>query len=362
MSVTRPESFSVGTYNFNNRTLNIPPDGYGEQSLAAAETICMHKTLDSDVYCLQGINNLFSELFIKEMAALGYQGHFEKFTGRNDDGIATFYRKDKFQLVKYVPLDFNDGSGRKGSFVHLLSKLGSEVCIGNFFLEKAPFLNGSEKQLGKMAGNIASVQKCGVLCGSLYDDLKTKNEKLSESLNAEQIPSSSSNETNQTYVHKIWHNKKITLIDNPSSYISTQPAKATFNLISSDSPSTAPSFPQLTHSTPTNSVNPLPMMHFSALSPVPQPSIKTHIEISERDVPPGKKLFISGTGPLGNWDKLIPMEFTEAHTWIFLDEGKVAPLTFEYKLRLDDGSWEMGENRIAQAGKGVYITNPPKFS
>jgi endonuclease/exonuclease/phosphatase family metal-dependent hydrolase len=67
---------------------------------------------------------------------------------------------------------------------------------------------------------------------------------------------------------------------------------------------------------------------------------------------PGKTLCVSGTGPLGNWDKELPMKTTDNCTWQLILDGQF--VAFKYKLR-SDGRWEQGPDREAEYGKKSEI-------
>ncbi len=65
-------------------------------------------------------------------------------------------------------------------------------------------------------------------------------------------------------------------------------------------------------------------------------------------VPPGKTLTVSGNGPLGNWDRKVPLKSLGNNQWALTLDGQFPP--FEYKFRLDD-DWELANNRPLQCGK-----------
>lgn len=86
------------------------------------------------------------------------------------------------------------------------------------------------------------------------------------------------------------------------------------------------------------------------------PVQKTVIEVS-CFVPSGKTLSLSGTGPLGNWDQLIPMRrIGHSDRWYLSLEGEFP--SFQYKLRLSSGEWEQGSDRSATCGKKGEIKSP----
>lgn len=80
---------------------------------------------------------------------------------------------------------------------------------------------------------------------------------------------------------------------------------------------------------------------------------KTVIEITFPTTA-GKNLYISGNGPLGNWDQKIPLISADNHKH-FLDLDGSFP-DFEYKIRLDE-AWESGENRKSRCGEKQVISS-----
>jgi Leucine-rich repeat (LRR) protein len=71
-------------------------------------------------------------------------------------------------------------------------------------------------------------------------------------------------------------------------------------------------------------------------------------------VPAGKTLFVLGDGPLGNWDRKVPMLPVQGkkNSWFVVFDGNFAD--FKYKLRLGD-AWEQGENRTARCGQIIAM-------
>lgn len=93
----------------------------------------------------------------------------------------------------------------------------------------------------------------------------------------------------------------------------------------------------------------VPSFNVSVLPPLK----KTVVEVNCA-VPPGKTLYLSGSGPLGNWDRKVPMTClsSDSSKWFISFDGEFP--AFEYKLRLDD-NWEQGANRKAECGKKAEI-------
>lgn len=71
----------------------------------------------------------------------------------------------------------------------------------------------------------------------------------------------------------------------------------------------------------------------------------------------GQSLFLTGNGPLGNWDQKIPMQRSAISddTWFISFDGQFE--NFSYKVRRGD-AWEQGENRLAQCGRKVTLKTP----
>jgi mRNA deadenylase 3'-5' endonuclease subunit Ccr4 len=86
---------------------------------------------------------------------------------------------------------------------------------------------------------------------------------------------------------------------------------------------------------------------------------KTVIEVNF-PLPAGQTLYVSGSGSfLGDWSKQVPMTTTDNRTWRLIVEGEFTAV--EYKLRSDDGRWEIGPNRKADHGKKNEVATAPEF-
>ena len=75
-------------------------------------------------------------------------------------------------------------------------------------------------------------------------------------------------------------------------------------------------------------------------------------------VPPGKILCMAGTGPLGNWDFMYPMESirNDNNRWYIIFDEKKFP-DFQYKLCLD-GNMEQGSSRVGKYGTRTAMKVP----
>ena len=88
------------------------------------------------------------------------------------------------------------------------------------------------------------------------------------------------------------------------------------------------------------------------------PPLKKTVLTLDFPVPQGQTLCLSGTGPLGNWDKQVPMRPAGDGSWFMSFDGEFPD--FEYKIRLN-GRWEQIErngNRTAKCGKGSALKAP----
>lgn len=63
--------------------------------------------LDADVFCLQEVDPFYFPHLLKELAICGYDGMFQEHTSRSD-GVAMFFKKDKFYLKNYEVFGFNE--------------------------------------------------------------------------------------------------------------------------------------------------------------------------------------------------------------------------------------------------------------
>ena len=66
--------------------------------------------MNADVVCLQEVDPFYFPHLVKELSAWGYEGMFEPHLSRAD-GLATFYKTDKFQLKNYEVFGFNEMLG-----------------------------------------------------------------------------------------------------------------------------------------------------------------------------------------------------------------------------------------------------------
>ena len=66
--------------------------------------------MDADVVCLQEVDSSYFPHLVKELSARGYEGMFECHTS-GSDGVATFYKTDKFLLKNYEVFGFNEMLG-----------------------------------------------------------------------------------------------------------------------------------------------------------------------------------------------------------------------------------------------------------
>jgi hypothetical protein len=86
---------------------------------------------------------------------------------------------------------------------------------------------------------------------------------------------------------------------------------------------------------------------------IPPPLKKTVIEV-ECKVPQGKLLYMSGNGPLGNWDKKVLLNRLGGDRWCLSFDDPLPE--FAYKFRLDE-AWEQGDNHTATAGEKYLLSS-----
>ena len=63
--------------------------------------------LDADIVCLQEVDAFYFPHLVNSLATRGYQGLFQPHTSK-DDGVATFFKTDMFQLNDYKVFGFNE--------------------------------------------------------------------------------------------------------------------------------------------------------------------------------------------------------------------------------------------------------------
>ena len=103
--------------------------------------------LDADVVCLQEVDPSYFPHLVKELATCGYEGMLQAHSRPCDDGVATFFKTDKFQLKDYEVFGFNEMLGeviqldqfenrndhneRQGQYTVLQDlKSGNEIVVG----------------------------------------------------------------------------------------------------------------------------------------------------------------------------------------------------------------------------------------
>ncbi|KAJ5079826.1 hypothetical protein M0811_04139 [Anaeramoeba ignava] len=94
------------------------------------------KNSKSDIICLQEcwLNKKSEPVILNEMGT-DFIAVKKKRTKHKQDGLMTFIKKSKFDLIAYYFLEFNDGDERVITLCHLRSKQnGSEVIVANTHL------------------------------------------------------------------------------------------------------------------------------------------------------------------------------------------------------------------------------------
>ena len=133
--------------------------------------------LDADILCLQEVDN-YDKFWVRELSRFGYSGTYKQ---RNSDskldGCATFYRASKFEVLKYVGLEFDHVDSCQGlqgapefathnvALLTLLAPIGIPqacFCVANIHLFWDPSYEGL-----KIAQAKAVVQAAQELARSL---------------------------------------------------------------------------------------------------------------------------------------------------------------------------------------------------
>jgi hypothetical protein len=94
-----------------------------------------------------------------------------------------------------------------------------------------------------------------------------------------------------------------------------------------------------------------------AFNPLTLPALKKTVIELDYSVPEGKTLSLSGTGPLGNWDRKVPLILDGSNPghWFISFDGEFPP--FEYTVFLDDQR-EEGSNRSIKCERKAQIKSP----
>jgi CCR4-NOT transcription complex subunit 6 len=128
---------------------------------------------DADIVCLQEVQvNHYYDFFYRELAELGYEGLFKgkerTWLAGPNDGCATFYKKNQFDLVKqwWIRLSRYHFDNIALNAILSLKNTSQRVCIANTHIHANP--NNSEEKLGQVYCLLKEMEKYDVprvICG-----------------------------------------------------------------------------------------------------------------------------------------------------------------------------------------------------
>ncbi len=166
------------------------------------------RKLDADVICLQEVSANYTTL-LQRMGQLGYAGHYEQFNNK-PDGVATFYKNNKFKNAQKYVLDFQDGTGRKALFFHLETHQGGIVDIGNTHLQGGQQnRNISDQEVQKLVSKVHQIANDTIICGDCNftpqdPRFPVMSQSLRDALNGAST-ATSMNGTTPLRLDYIWH-------------------------------------------------------------------------------------------------------------------------------------------------------------
>ncbi len=111
-------------------------------------------------------------------------------------------------------------------------------------------------------------------------------------------------------------------------------------------------------STPTAPPNGRPVANEPAPLRANSPEAEAVTEVAAKvDVGFGNQLYIRGCGNGLRWDKGVPLQCTDASTWVWLAQSAKDKLVF--KLLLNDQIWAKGDDVVLEPGNRLVTT--PQF-
>jgi endonuclease/exonuclease/phosphatase family metal-dependent hydrolase len=215
------ETVSVATYNclaneylnYWDGKLNYEQIAYKNQPqfdlLKQADIITRLSKLNADIVCLQELSAKNLHSFILQMNHLGYVGSYEQFEGK-PDGIAIFYKNNKFTEARQEVLPYQDGTGRKALFLHLKTPQGATAHICSTHLQGGERNRGiAHQQIQKLIQKVSLIGSHVIVCGDFNftpsdPRFQEMNKYLADVLNGRGIPTSM-NGTTQLRLDYIWH-------------------------------------------------------------------------------------------------------------------------------------------------------------
>lgn len=163
-------AYSVATYNLLADCYATP--GYFKRTDPKILTwrkrkqavLAVLDALDADILCLQEVDH-FESFLLPEMRARGYDGRFKKRNGPSKrDGCATFWRRQRLELVQEHPLELDratdaalSGPGHQTHNIALMTVLKPADCAGGSGFETGGQGAGAGVDAGKEEGKHADL-------------------------------------------------------------------------------------------------------------------------------------------------------------------------------------------------------------
>jgi endonuclease/exonuclease/phosphatase family metal-dependent hydrolase len=219
------ETVSVATYNcLANEYLNYWEGKLSYEQIAyksqpqfdrlkQIDIVARLSKLNADVVCLQELSAQNVHSFVTQMDQLGYRGSYEQFGDgfqSKPDGIAIFYKKNKFTEARQEVLPYQDGTGRKALFLHLKTAQGVVTHICNTHLQGGDRNRHiANQQIQKLIAKVNQIGNNVIVCGDFNftpsdSRFYEMSKSLTDVLNGSPI-STSMNGTTPLRLDYIWH-------------------------------------------------------------------------------------------------------------------------------------------------------------
>lgn len=343
-------SSNISLCSYNTLVLKPPYDGKDPYTKKAKNGVLFGEGLDSrygrriaekiiqlncDCVALQEVNQASFNKLAEKLWQSGYTGVFTNRNNGEDEGVAIFYRTRRFEHFSNYTHYFNDGSGRGILDVGLkLKDLNISFHIMTSHIDHRPAF--IQKEFNIFADHVSKVPGQKIICGDFNvtpDDhmlLPMWNVRLRDSLYGKPHAPTFFNDRRIDYIltspevsavfdaKVIGDPQKLHVFEEPSDHL---PLVATVQLAA-----------------------PIPEQprHFSN---------QTRI-IVKYDAGFGNKLFIRGSGPNMNWGKGVELRNIDKDTWVYeTNESR----GFEYKILLNDKTWEKDKNHNIERDKKQEI-------
>ncbi len=206
-SIQQKERVSIATYNcigteyysyFNNLTPSQKAYAQGSEfhPKKLQHVIDRILKLNADVVCVQEIPPRCAPLFIDKMSKLGYDGVYARFETMYYDGVATFFRHDKFKEFRQQVVPYQDNTNRIALFLHLKTAQGVEFDVANTQLQDGDddsIIAKTNAQIQKLVHKVHQFANPVIVCGDMNFTpqdarFQAMNQSLSDALNGQPIP------------------------------------------------------------------------------------------------------------------------------------------------------------------------------